>query len=38
MTPTLEKALADLYVIDKQYEKAFAIYADLRKPGIFEFY
>ncbi|KAH9294010.1 hypothetical protein KI387_040783, partial [Taxus chinensis] len=27
-TPTLREALADLYVIDKQYEKAFAIYAD----------
>lgn len=37
MTPTLKEALADLYVVDKQYEKAFAIYADLRKPGIFEF-
>lgn len=36
-TPTLREALADLYVTDKQYEKAFAIYADLRKPGIFEF-
>jgi hypothetical protein len=37
VTQTLKEALADLYVIDKQYEKAFAIYADLRKPGIFEF-
>ena len=36
-TPTLREALADLYVTDKQYEKAFAIYADLRKPSIFEF-
>jgi hypothetical protein len=31
VTPTLKEALADFYVIDKQYEKAFAIYADLRK-------
>eukprot|EP00252_Welwitschia_mirabilis_P005003 TRINITY_DN1539_c0_g1_i1.p1 TRINITY_DN1539_c0_g1~~TRINITY_DN1539_c0_g1_i1.p1 ORF type:complete len:997 (-),score=210.12 TRINITY_DN1539_c0_g1_i1:238-3228(-) len=37
VTPALQEALADLYVIDKQYEKAFATYADLKKPGIFEF-
>ena len=37
VTPTLKEALTDFYVIDKQYKKAFAIYADLRKPGIFEF-
>eukprot|EP01018_Ginkgo_biloba_P020522 Gb_33564 [translate_table: standard] len=37
MSPTLQEALADLYVIDKQYEKALAIYAELRNPAIFDF-
>ncbi|KAK6144309.1 hypothetical protein DH2020_021129 [Rehmannia glutinosa] len=31
------QALAELYVIDGQYEKAFGLYADLKKPDIFDF-
>ncbi|XP_062171764.1 vacuolar protein sorting-associated protein 41 homolog [Alnus glutinosa] len=37
MTDALKEALAQLYVIDGQYEKAFSIYADLMKPGVFDF-
>ncbi|XP_019056194.1 PREDICTED: vacuolar protein sorting-associated protein 41 homolog isoform X2 [Nelumbo nucifera] len=37
MTETLEEALAELYVINAQYEKALALYADLMKPDIFDF-
>ncbi|KAK9279527.1 hypothetical protein L1049_013206 [Liquidambar formosana] len=37
MTDALKEALAELYVIDAQYEKAFALYADLMKPDIFDF-
>ncbi|XP_050277052.1 vacuolar protein sorting-associated protein 41 homolog isoform X2 [Quercus robur] len=37
MTDALKEALAELYVIDGQYEKAFSIYADLMKPGVFDF-
>ncbi|XP_047317106.1 vacuolar protein sorting-associated protein 41 homolog [Impatiens glandulifera] len=33
----LKEALAELYVIDGQYEKAFALYADLMKPDVFDF-
>ncbi|KAF5744798.1 hypothetical protein HS088_TW07G00378 [Tripterygium wilfordii] len=37
MTDSLKQALAELYVIDGQYEKAFSLYADLMKPDIFDF-
>ncbi|PON71205.1 Vacuolar protein sorting-associated protein [Trema orientale] len=37
MTDALKEALAELYVIDGQYEKAFSLYADLLKPDIFDF-
>ncbi|GKV16606.1 hypothetical protein SLEP1_g27228 [Rubroshorea leprosula] len=37
MTEALKEALAELYVIDGQYEKAFSLYADLMKPDIFDF-
>ncbi|KAL2507020.1 Vacuolar protein sorting-associated protein 41-like protein [Forsythia ovata] len=37
ITDALKEALAKLYVIDGQYEKAFALYADLMKPDIFDF-
>ncbi|XVF05278.1 hypothetical protein REPUB_Repub05bG0158000 [Reevesia pubescens] len=37
MTDDLKEALAELYVIDGQYEKAFSLYADLMKPDIFDF-
>ncbi|KAM1040502.1 hypothetical protein TB2_029341 [Malus domestica] len=37
MTDALKEALAVLYEIDGQYEKAFALYADLLKPDIFSF-
>ncbi|CAA2955632.1 vacuolar sorting-associated 41 homolog [Olea europaea subsp. europaea] len=37
MTDALKEALAELYVIDGQYEKAFALYADLMKPEVFDF-
>ncbi|XP_076944530.1 vacuolar protein sorting-associated protein 41 homolog [Bidens hawaiensis] len=37
MSDELKEASALLYEIDGQYEKAFAIYADLMKPDIFEF-
>ncbi|KAK4408440.1 Vacuolar protein sorting-associated protein 41 [Sesamum angolense] len=36
-TDALKEALAELYVIDGQYEKAFSLYADLMKPDIFDF-
>ncbi|KAL6575787.1 Vacuolar protein sorting-associated protein 41 [Orobanche hederae] len=36
-TDALKEALAELYVIDGQYEKAFSLYADLKKPDIFDF-
>ncbi|KAK4441239.1 Vacuolar protein sorting-associated protein 41 [Sesamum alatum] len=36
-TDDLKEALAELYVIDGQYEKAFSLYADLMKPDIFDF-
>jgi hypothetical protein len=31
------QALAELYVIDGQYQKAFSLYADLLKPEVFDF-
>ncbi|KAG6632222.1 vacuolar protein sorting-associated protein 41 homolog [Carya illinoinensis] len=37
MTDPLKEALAQLYIIDGQYEKAFSIYADLMKPEVFDF-
>ncbi|CAI9778370.1 unnamed protein product [Fraxinus pennsylvanica] len=37
MTDALKEALAQLYVIDGQHEKAFALYADLMKPDVFCF-
>ncbi|CAL5426427.1 unnamed protein product [Camellia sinensis] len=37
MTDALKETLAELYVIDGQYEKAFALYADLLKPDVFDF-
>ncbi|CAK9150480.1 unnamed protein product [Ilex paraguariensis] len=37
MTDALKEALAELYVIDAQYEKACALYADLMKPDLFDF-
>uniref|UniRef100_A0A2P2MIV2 Vacuolar protein sorting-associated protein 41 homolog n=1 Tax=Rhizophora mucronata TaxID=61149 RepID=A0A2P2MIV2_RHIMU len=37
MTDALKEALAELYVIDGQYEKAFSLYADLMKPDAFDF-
>lgn len=37
MTDELKEALAVLYEIDGQYEKAFTLYADLKKPDLFEF-
>ncbi|KAL7162407.1 hypothetical protein ACSBR2_042821 [Camellia fascicularis] len=37
MTDALGEALAELYVIDGRYEKAFALYVDLMKPDIFDF-
>ncbi|XP_057480493.1 vacuolar protein sorting-associated protein 41 homolog [Actinidia eriantha] len=36
-TDALKEALAELYVIDGQYEKAFALYADLMKEDAFDF-
>ncbi|KAK7262225.1 hypothetical protein RJT34_29788 [Clitoria ternatea] len=36
-TDSLKEALAELYVIDGQYEKAFSLYADLMKPEVFDF-
>ncbi|KAL6499759.1 Vacuolar protein sorting-associated protein 41 [Orobanche gracilis] len=36
-TDALKEALAELYVNDGQYEKAFSLYADLKKPDIFDF-
>ncbi|KAK8683394.1 hypothetical protein V6N13_039455 [Hibiscus sabdariffa] len=37
MTDALKEALAELYVTNGQYEKAFSLYADLMKPDIFDF-
>ncbi|CAL1378642.1 unnamed protein product [Linum trigynum] len=37
MSDALKEALAELYVLDGQYEKAFSHYADLMKPNIFDF-
>jgi hypothetical protein len=37
VTDVLKEALAELYVIDGQYENAFALYADLMKPDVFDF-
>ncbi|KAG2670900.1 hypothetical protein I3760_14G108100 [Carya illinoinensis] len=37
MTDALKEALAQLYVIDGQYEKALLIYADLMKPEVFDY-
>ncbi|KAJ8559620.1 hypothetical protein K7X08_003678 [Anisodus acutangulus] len=37
MTDPLKEALAELYVIDGQHNKAFALYADLMKPDLFDF-
>ncbi|XP_075513089.1 LOW QUALITY PROTEIN: vacuolar protein sorting-associated protein 41 homolog [Primulina tabacum] len=37
MTGELKEALAEIYVIDGQYEKGFSLYADLMKPGVFDF-
>ncbi|KAB1227360.1 hypothetical protein CJ030_MR1G005938 [Morella rubra] len=37
MTDVLKEALAQLYIIDGQHEKAFSIYADLMHPEVFDF-
>lgn len=37
MTDPLKEALAELYVIDGQHDKAFSLYADLMKPDLFDF-
>ncbi|KAG6629735.1 vacuolar protein sorting-associated protein 41 homolog isoform X2 [Carya illinoinensis] len=37
MTDALKEALAQLYVIDGQYEKALLIYADRMKPEVFDY-
>ncbi|KAG2575633.1 hypothetical protein PVAP13_7KG377500 [Panicum virgatum] len=37
MTDTLKEALAELYVINSQHEKALSLYAELLKPEVFEF-
>ncbi|XP_057724783.1 vacuolar protein sorting-associated protein 41 homolog isoform X2 [Arachis stenosperma] len=37
MTDSLKEALAELYVIAGQYDKAFSFYADLMKPELFDF-
>ncbi|CAN1131493.1 Vacuolar protein sorting-associated protein 41 homolog, partial [Linum perenne] len=37
MSDALKEALAELYVLDGQYEKAFSLYADLLKPELFDF-
>ncbi|XP_044504927.1 vacuolar protein sorting-associated protein 41 homolog [Mangifera indica] len=37
MTDELKEALAELYMINGQYEKAFLLKADLMKPDIFDF-
>ncbi|XP_025640200.1 vacuolar protein sorting-associated protein 41 homolog [Arachis hypogaea] len=37
MTEPLKEALAELYVINGQHEKAVALYADLMKPEVFDF-
>ncbi|KAK4492678.1 hypothetical protein RD792_003498 [Penstemon davidsonii] len=37
VTDALKEALAELYLIDGQHEKAFSLYADLMKPDIFDF-
>ncbi|KAG9442877.1 hypothetical protein H6P81_018731 [Aristolochia fimbriata] len=37
MTDALKEALAELYIISGQYEKALALYADLMKPEMFDF-
>ncbi|XP_024396785.1 vacuolar protein sorting-associated protein 41 homolog [Physcomitrium patens] len=34
---TLKEVLAELYVLEKQYAKALAIYVELQKPFVFEF-
>ncbi|CAA7391119.1 unnamed protein product [Spirodela intermedia] len=36
-TELLKEALVELYVINKQYEKAFALYADMMNPEVFDF-
>ncbi|CAM6008740.1 unnamed protein product [Sphagnum balticum] len=36
-SPMLKEALAELYVRDKQYERALAIYVELQKPYLFDF-
>ncbi|OEL19378.1 Vacuolar protein sorting-associated protein 41-like protein [Dichanthelium oligosanthes] len=37
MTDTLKEALAELYVINGQYQKALSLYAELLKPEVFDF-
>ncbi|GAB4850504.1 Vacuolar protein sorting-associated protein 41 [Ancistrocladus abbreviatus] len=37
VTDTLKEALAELYLIDGQYESAFSLFADLLKPDVFDF-
>ncbi|CAN6471406.1 unnamed protein product [Victoria cruziana] len=37
VTETLKEALAELYVLDKKYEKALGLYAELKNPEIFQF-
>ncbi|KQJ85257.1 vacuolar protein sorting-associated protein 41 homolog [Brachypodium distachyon] len=37
MTEALKEALAELYVINKQYEKGLSLFAELLKPEVFEF-
>lgn len=36
-TDALKEALAELYVLDGQHEKAFSLYADVMKPDVFDF-
>jgi hypothetical protein len=36
-SPMLKEALAELYVRDKQYERALTIYVELQKPYLFDF-
>ncbi|GAA0152915.1 membrane traffic protein [Lithospermum erythrorhizon] len=36
-TDPLKEALAELYVLDGQYEKAFSLYADVLRPDVFDF-
>ncbi|KAL8130077.1 hypothetical protein V2J09_019232 [Rumex salicifolius] len=37
VTDALKEALAELYVIDGQYDRAFSLFADILKPDVFNF-